>query len=274
MAGWPDAARDPLFQMGGGLLVFSVAFAVADRTPASVAFLAAGLLLVLLGRYGARVRKGKVGPTGLEFELDAEAREVITSIASAEKEAVDVGPDEEEDTARWVLAEFILNALLLSPAPPIEDCRFQVYLFDPAEHLLVPILEPEHPGQSPGFAVGQGTVGMAWATGVWAVARGRTVSDETFGLTDQQRERYADVAVAASVPIRNAAGRVIGVLSGFSRRPGTVLGLSEGFELQVFFADAAARVLVDLLKWFSDGYDQLGDREQVWTKTARSRRDG
>jgi hypothetical protein len=274
MAGWSDAVRDPLFEMGLGLLVFSVAFGVADRTAASVAFLGAGLLLVLLGRYGERVRKGKVGPAGLEFELDAEAREVITSIASAAKEAVDVGPDEEEEATRWVLAEFILNTLLLSPAPPIEDCRFQVYLFDPDEQLLLPILEPEHPGQSPGFAPGQGTVGMAWATDVSVVATGRTVADETFGLTEQQRERYADVAVAASVPIRNAAGRVIGVLSGFSRQPSTVLGLSEGMELQLFFADAAARVLVDLLKWFSDGYDQLGDREQAWTTTARSRRDG
>ena len=88
---------------------------------------------------------------------------------------------------------------------------------------------------------------------------------DTFGLTDEQMRRYRDVTVVASVPVTNAAGRLIGVVSGSSTSDTSALATSDGLEAQIFLAQAAARVLVDLLKWFSDGYDDLGEKESAWS---------
>ncbi len=72
---------------------------------------------------------------------------------------------EEHRSVEERLEELLLDILPLDPVDPVDDCRFQLYLFDPEVNLLLPILEPGHPRPSPGFAPGQGAVGEAWQTG-------------------------------------------------------------------------------------------------------------
>ena len=265
--GWPD----PMLPVGIGLILLSVPFAVlGDRDVATAGFLLSGVFLLVVHRFGSRLVKGKVGvgSAAVEFELAQEARDVTTSLASAPETAlspIEIGEDEEDDATRWLLADLLFEQLFLAPGDPVADCRFQLYLHDPDQGLLLPILRPGHPGPSPGFAPDQGTVGQAWATGEYVVATGPAVSDDTFGLTDEQKRRYGDVTVVASVPVTNAAGRLIGVVSGSSTSDTSALATPEGLDAQIFLAQAAARVLVDLLKWFSDGYDDRGQRETAWS---------
>ena len=260
--------RSPLFQLGGGCLLFGAVLAVpGTRNPAAVAFVLVGAFLVCAHIFGPRLLKARVGlAPGVEasFELAQEARDVTTAIVATPEPVQELGPDEEDDVIRWLLAELLLSQLLLQPVEPLTDCRFQLYLYDPDRQLLMPILEPGHPGPSPGFAPHQGTVGQAWATNDYVVATGPAVSDGTFGLTAEQQTRYRDTAVAAAVPITNAAGRVIGVVSGSSRDERSVLGTTDGLDVQIFLAEATALILVDLLKWFSDGYDEKGERGVQW----------
>ncbi len=53
----------------------------------------------------------------------------------------------------------------------------------------------------------------------------------------------------------NAAGRRIAVISAAATDPNSGLAAEEGIEALLGLAGAFARVLVDLLKWFSDDYD-------------------
>jgi len=132
----------------------------------------------------------------------------------------------------------------------------QLYLHDEERELLLPILPPGHLGISPGFAPGQGATGVAWQTEEYVVAEGSAVADDIFGLSPEQKERYRDLAAVAAMPVTNTAGRVIGVLSAASRDSGGALLSGLGFEQHVFLAEAAARILIDLLKWFDDTYDE------------------
>ncbi len=248
-AGW----RSPCVVMGAGAMLGSGALATSGRGAVLAGlFFAGAVFLLIIGTFGSRLLRGKVelGTAGkFEFELQ-EAREVTTSIAAdAQRPDFELGPNEEDDATRLILAELLLRRLLIETSDPVADCRFQLYLHDPDLSLLQPVLDPGHPGASPGFPPHQGTVGEAWATGEYVIATGPSASDETFNLSPEQRERYSDVTVAAAVPVTNAGGRIIGVVSGFSRDEDSALARHEGFVRHVFLAEAAARVLIDLLKW-------------------------
>ncbi len=255
-------------QMSLGLELFAVALGVSGREFLAGGFLLGGLLLALSSTFGSRLRRGKlqIGPsTGLEFELE-EARLVTTAIAATPEPVSEVGPHQEDDATRWLLADVLFKELFLTQRwDGLDDCRFQLYLYDPELAMLLPLLEPGHPGPPVGLAPNQGTVGVAWTSGEYVVAVGSAVADDTFRLTAEQKARYADLAVATSVPVSNAAGRTIGVVSGSSRSQTSSLATANGLEVQIFLAEAAARVLVDLLKWFSDGYDHTGGRESPWS---------
>ena len=54
------------------------------------------------------------------------------------------------------------------------------------------------------------------------------------------------------MPVLNARGEVIAVLSGSSEDADSPLGSPDGYAEHVALADAMARILVDLLKWADD----------------------
>jgi hypothetical protein len=166
-------------------------------------------------------------------------------------------PDSDQvvDVHRTALASDVLTLLTEPREGPLVGCAFQLYLYDADEHMLLPALEPGHSQPSPAFRVGEGVTGTAWRSGEFAIAEGREVSDGTFSLSAEKQARYADLSAVAAMPVTNAAGEVIAVLSAATSDPESGLTTDEGFESLVALADSFARVLVDLLKWFSDGYD-------------------
>lgn len=108
------------------------------------------------------------------------------------------------------------------------------------------------PSFSRGRRVGRGAVGEAWASGEYVLARGPEVSDDTYGLTPEQQRRYRELAIVAAMPVTNARHAVVAVLAGSSSELDSPLGTAEGFDAQLLVAQEVARVLVDLLKWFTD----------------------
>jgi len=148
----------------------------------------------------------------------------------------------------------LLEDLLGEPDEALTDCAMQLSLYDDHDRALLPVLKPGAPGPSPGFLPGQGATGRAWATGEYVTVEGDAVSDGTYNLTSEQAERYKDLRAVAAMPVTNAVGRVIAVLSAATRDAQSQLLTDGGFEQLVFLAEGVARVLVDLLKWFEDGY--------------------
>lgn len=272
MAGEAGAGRwtHPCTLMGTGAMVGGGAFGVGGISDLLAGlFFAGGVVLTLVGTFEGRLRKGSVELAGagrFEFELEEGARAVTTDITSTPDPVLEVGPDEEDDATRWLLADVLFKELFETPRwDGLEDCHFQVHLYDPDLGMLLPILASAHVGPSPGFEPNQGTVGTCWESGEYVVATGDAVSDETFNLTPEQQERFTDLTVSASVPVTNAAGRTIGVVSGSSRNASSALASVGGLEVQIFLAEAAAIILVDVLKWFSNGYDDIGGRETPWS---------
>ena len=228
-----------LFQSGGdqayafGLLVF-------------------GSGLVVLGVVLPRLQNAEVGPaTGFKLTLADEAERVLsTALASSEGTAT-VEVDHVVAATRVVLASDVLGRLLAPEAGPLAGAWFHLYLFDDQRELLLPAFEGR-PSPSKGWRPGVGAVGEAWSTGEYVLAKGEEVSDDTYGLTPAQQHRARNLALVAAMPVTNAGDEVIAVLSGSSVDPDSPLGTVEGFDAQLLVAQEVARVLVDLLQWFSD----------------------
>ncbi|MDE0669019.1 MAG: hypothetical protein OXI48_08335 [bacterium] len=93
---------------------------------------------------------------------------------------------------------------------------------------------------------------MAYDTGEYQIATGGATHDGTHNLDEDRQRRYADLAEVAAMPVLNAAGATIGVLSVSHTTGRAILATSEGRRAHSTAADALARVLVDLLGWRSD----------------------
>ena len=202
------------------------------------------------------VAKGKVGPGGVEFEtrnlvelsalLSMESRD--TAAAQLERT-----PADEEATAavRLLVADFAIGRLLTRNYGPLGGVEFHLFMYDEPSGRLVPIFEPREDA-SRGWAAGQGATGQCYLTGEYVLVRGAAVSDGTYDLTQQQQEQYRNLAIVAAMPVLNARGEVIAVLSGSSEDADSPLGSPDGYAEHVALADAMARILVDLLKWADD----------------------
>lgn len=73
------------------------------------------------------------------------------------------------------------------------------------------------------------------------------VSDSTFGLTEEQQQRYRPLKIVASAPVPNARGQAIGVLSVSSDEDQDALLSPHGRTLHLELAEVVARVLIDIL---------------------------
>jgi hypothetical protein len=224
------------------------------------AVFALATLLVVLGALHHRGLRGGAGPQGVNVEVPPDPAAATTArLAELERPPPEgLADDEADDGTRLYLADEILKAEVLQPRQPnLDDCRGQVWLYDPDLKSLVGILEPGHDGKMSPFEPGQGAVGRAWKEGRYIVAAGEDVTnDKAFNLSAAQRERYRDLTAAAAMPVTNAAGRQMAVLSMSSTNPETRLTTDEGIDAMAFLSEVVARVLIDLLKWFDDRYDE------------------
>jgi hypothetical protein len=209
-----------------------------------------GSSLIVLGVVLPRLRNAEVGPaTGFKLTL-AEDRDVSTSLAECEQVAT-VEVDQVVSATRLLLASETLTRLLTPECGPLGGALFHLYLFDEQRDLLLPAFEGR-PSASRGWKPGTGAVGDAWDSGEYVLVRGPEVSDDTYGLTPAQQRRARDLAVVAAMPVTNAGGDVVAVLAGSSVDPWSALANAEGFDAHLLVAQEVARVLVDLLHWFSD----------------------
>jgi hypothetical protein len=244
---------------GWAMLIGAVRFDRESDALAGFVF-ALGTLVVLLGALHHRGLRGGAGPQGVNVDVPPDP----TAATTARLAELDTPPreglaeDEADDGTRWYLADEILTAEVLHPRhPSINDCRGQVWLYDPDVDALVGILEPGHDGRMSPFKPGQGVVGRAWKEGRYVIAAGSDVANnKTFNLSPVQQARYADLAAAAAMPVTNAVGRQIAVLSMSSTHPDTRLTADDGIDAMAFLSAVVSRVLVDLLKWFDDRYDE------------------
>jgi len=208
--------------------------------------------LVTLGVVLPRLRNAELGPaTGFKLTLaDEGQRELSTGLAASDNGA-SVQVSEVVAATRVVLASEVLGRLLAPDEGPLTGAWFHLYLFDQQRELLLPACEGR-PSPRQGWKVGAGAVGEAWATGEYVLVRGQEVSDDTYGMTPAQQHRARNLAVVAAMPVTNAGDEVVAVLAGSSADPDSPLATTEGFDAHLLTAQEVARVLIDLLQWFSD----------------------
>jgi hypothetical protein len=97
--------------------------------------------------------------------------------------------------------------------------RFTVYLFDPEANVLLPIFpEPSTgPDDIRAFPPGKGATGMAYTQMKLFLVTGEAVYDDTWGLTVEQQQRWADYRTVVATPIWSEGDQPKGVLSAISR---------------------------------------------------------
>lgn len=237
-----------LVLLGASLL--GASFFRSDDAPYALGLLIFGSSLVTVGVVLPRLRNAEVGPaTGFKLTLD-EQRAVSTELAEAPGVAP-VPVDQVVAATRLVLASEVLGWLLAPGQGPLAGAWFHLYLFDEQRELLLPAFEGQT-SPSQGWKPGAGAVGEAWQSGEYVLVRGAEVSDDTYGLTPDQQHRARNLAVVAAMPVTNAREEVVAVLAGSSVDSESGLGTPEGFDAHLLAAQEVARILIDLLQWFTD----------------------
>jgi hypothetical protein len=156
--------------------------------------------------------------------------------------------------ARYTAADLFIRRMRAHPGGALDGSVLHLYLPDETGLMLVPAFEADRAGRAgtDWWQVGQGIVGRAWRDGEALTGRGTEILEGLADLPPARRQRYAGLAVIAVVPVLNAVGRPIAVLSASTADHASVIDAPEGIEALVTHADAIARLIVDLLGWESD----------------------
>lgn len=236
------------------------AFAIALLL-AGIAFLALALLLPWL-------QKAKLpGGFDLEFrEREAAARaadagvaveEVARDIASEDDDPPSPSPQDEDviGSLNYVAGNMALQAIFdwtTTEGEPLEGCQLRLYLLDEEDGRLRAVLAPPDAASATAWEVGQGATGTAYETGDYVIATGAAVSDGTHNLTPDQQERFRKLAAVAALPVRNAASRIIGVVTASTSVLDHRLDTEEGRRDHTLATLLVSRVLIELFQWFDD----------------------
>jgi hypothetical protein len=221
-----------------------------------------GSLMVILACVIQWVVKATAGPLSVEVRPEAEA-ELTTLMAETEPgtvnqqlgdspDAAGIEPDDVEiAAARYLAANRALRPWLTPTDGPLARCEFRLFMYDVQRDRLLPALEID-PGDSDGWRIGHGVTGEAYESGDYVLAVGPDCSNDTHGLTPEQQDRYQDLTAVAAMPVTNAAGEIIAVLSASSKDPNPVLATVDGQREHVLMAVLVARVVINLLGWWDD----------------------
>jgi len=178
--------------------------------------------------------------------------------AAGDEEAAAAAPEDGDghdplvDGARYLGAELVLSHLDALGSGSLHGVNLRLYLPDERGEALSPVLREPAADEGESWRSGEGVVGRAWADNEFVVARGSEVMSGLDRLPARRRPRYTLLAIVVAVPVRNARGRPIAVLSASSRDPGSGLDSPEAAGDLFGAAAVCARVLVDLLGWASD----------------------
>jgi hypothetical protein len=151
------------------------------------------------------------------------------------------------DHGRRAAGRFILRALMRPEIAGFPDhYEFRLFLPDPTGARLIPEYESQGQSASPGWAIGQGATGTAWASRSYVRVRGDAVSDGTYGLTREQQQHARTLKVVAAAPVLNARVEPVAVLSVSSSDDDGFLFDGDGPQRHAELAEVAARVLIDI----------------------------
>jgi hypothetical protein len=109
----------------------------------------------------------------------------------------------------------LIQALLSSSAPVLRGDTLDFYLPTPDRLALELVASSRAITRVVYWPVGKGVTGQTFLDKQWLIARRPNIVDGTYGLAPEDQTRYAatDLAVIAAMPILNAVGRQIGVLT-------------------------------------------------------------
>lgn len=249
---WPSIV---LVVIGTGMIVAGIVQGQA-RAAEAIALFAFGAGLVGLGAAFPRVTRAKVGTEG--FELDLSARKETSALLSQSPDRASglavLDDDDIVAASRSLLAQNSLLAHLRAEDGPLTGCRLELYLYDADSGLLEPTEVAGRPQPPDAWPPGQGATGTAWERGEFVLVEGDAAFDETLGLTPAQQERFQDLTAVAAMPVLNARDQVIAVLTASTKDAAHELASQPAFDDLIVRSQVIARVLVDVLKWFDDGY--------------------
>ena len=227
-------------------------------------FLGVGSLV--LSAFAPRIVNWEIGPRGVKAAmspLEVDIAESSGYLAGEPTDETDDGMNEDDDVvvaARTALAgEAIARLLEPEEDSPLRSVLLRLFLLDDDENVLVPVLRMGDlaPAAAERFRPGCGATGTAFARGEYVYVDGPAVADATYGLTPEQQEHFRNLTAVAAIPVTNAASAVLGVLAASTEdvEGPARLGTEEAYFDLLGRSMLLSRVLVDLLRWFDDGYD-------------------
>lgn len=164
-----------------------------------------------------------------------------------------VSQPETLDATRYLVATLAVEGIIEEAHkvyPDFCDCDFRFFMYDDDEEKLFAVL---HTGLSErsrrGWKRKEGVTGLAYDTGHYQIATGSATHDGTHNLDKDRQQQYADLTEVAAMPVKNAQGVTLGVLSLSHTTGRTILATDESRRAHSAAADALARVVVDLLGW-------------------------
>lgn len=173
-----------------------------------------------------------------------------------ESNEVSVSQTETLDATRYLVATLSVKAIIAEAKkayPDFEDCEFRFFMFDDDAKKLFAVLHTGRPerGQQ-GWKRKEGVTGLAYDTGDYQIATGSGTHDGTYNLDKQRQQEYIDLTEVAAMPVKNAQGVTLGILSASHTTGRTILATEESRKAHSTAADALARVVIDLLGWRSE----------------------
>lgn len=211
-----------------------------------------GAVLIASGALLPYLRRIKAGPVEADLGLDPALAEVAIDASHGTIDEVPSSQRQLLVRLRYEASEAAMRELL-RPTEALDGCAFRVYVYDDELGRLLPIFQTEDSGEEPhGWRPGRGVTGQCYVHGEYVAAVGEETHSADYGLTLAEQRRYANLAAVASVPVRDASGAVIAVLSASTTDPTTRLLAKQGLDQHIHLASLISRVLIDLLQLFAD----------------------
>ncbi|MXW41570.1 MAG: GAF domain-containing protein [Acidimicrobiia bacterium] len=243
--------------IGSGMII-AACLIPSNLGSATHTMIVGGATLVGSGTLTPWLRRVGWGKASAAFE-DPELQRVRLSREISEEQSqnrLSIKMQESLDATRYFAATLAIQAIFTDAQkaqPGFEVCQLRFFMYDKQQKRLFAVLRPDQPEcHQRGWKLREGVTGMAYATGKFQIATGAATHDGTYNLDEDDQKRYAHLTEVAAMPVMNAGSIVVGVLSASHDTDKSILGTEEWRGTHQVASDAIARVVVDLLGWYSD----------------------